>query len=86
MFDTTTTTTTTTATLCGRYQPGVSATSGPTVSVECSYPSTYSRYVIVQFETTGHAALCEVEAYSTQGLCANIYTFIRQMTAMAAVV
>ena len=64
----TTTTTTNTVALCGRYEPGMSGTNGPTVNVQCRYPSTYSRYVIVQFEMTGHAVLCELEAYSAQGL------------------
>jgi len=55
-------------TVCGHYQPGSVTSAGPTVRVQCRPPIISSKYVIVQFDTTDYVDLCEVEAYSAQGM------------------
>ena len=61
-------------TVCGEYHPGVE-TSGPMVSVKCTQPLR-SRYVIVQFHTTDHLSLCEVEVYTAEGRLVIVFSIL----------
>ena len=51
--------------VCGQHPGTVSQ--GDTVSVPCSEPYQYRRYVIVQIPATSYINFCEVEVYASQG-------------------